>query len=168
MPVPPPRPPRPPKPPAVVVDPPLDAGEVAFIAAFASASGPHAAGVRRVWPGQPSRRCPWRPSRDGGRLELDEDLAAAEPDSVGAWLRFLSREFLAPSTAASLDVALTEGLRAGHRLSGEVVVGTDRRVRVELGRVTEEVLPPPEVDAVVLDLAARRARSTAPVGQTDR
>ena len=62
-------------------------------------------------------------------------------------------------TAASLDAALTEGLRGGHRLTGQVVVG-NRQVSVELGRVGEETLPPPEVDAIVLDLSSRRPHCT--------
>ena len=141
--------------PTIAIDPPLESAEVAFIAAFAVEHG--SAGVRRVWPGQPSRRCPWRPSRDGTTLVLDVAMSEVDPDSVAGWLRFLSREFLAPSTAASLETALTQGLRGGHRLTGEVTVG-GRRITVELGRVTDETLPPPEVDAVVLDLRARRAR----------
>jgi hypothetical protein len=137
--------------PSVVIDPPLERGEVAFLAAFAAE-----ASLRRVWPGQPSRRCPWRPSDDGRFLELVVDEALGDPDSVGGWLRFFSREFLAPSTAASLDLALTEGLRGGHRLTGQVVIPGDRTVSVELGRVVEEPLPPPEIDAIVLDMDSRR------------
>lgn len=135
----------------VSIDPPLVDGEIAFLAAFVRESG-----LRRVWPGQPSRRCPWRPNADGAALELIEERAQDDPDSVASWLRFFSREFLAPSTAASLDAALAEGLRGGHRLRGEVMVGSLRRVTVDLGRVTEEVLTPPEPDAVVLDLNSRR------------
>lgn len=146
--------------PTVSIDPPLVAAEIAFIAAFAT--DPGSTGVRRVWPGQPSRRCPWRPGRDGRTLELDVSMASLDPDSVAGWLRFISREFLAPSTAASLDAALTAGLRGGHRLSGVVEVG-DRRISVELGRVSEELLPPPEQDAVVLDLQSRLDG-----GQTER
>lgn len=140
--------------PSVVIDPPLERAEVTFIAAFAAE-----AAVRRVWPGQPSRRCPWRPTLDGRFLELVEDVSESDPDSVAGWLRFLSRQFLAPSTAASLDRALTEGLRGGHTLAGEVVVG-GRRVSVELGRVCEDVVEPPERDAVVLDLRARCGQRT--------
>ncbi|MDO9456575.1 hypothetical protein [Nocardioides sp.] len=158
--------------PSVVIDPPLEVAEIEFIAAFAMEAG--SKGVRRVWPGQPSRRCPWRPTRDGQFLELDVAMATSDPDSVASWLRFLSREFLAPSTAASLDAALTQGLRGGHRLTGEVLVGADRRVAVELGRVTEETLPPPERDAVVLDMDTHRnghphgaGRQGRP-GQTER
>ena len=151
-----------PRPPSVVVDPSLEAAEVEFLAAFACKTGQ--AGVRRVWPGQPSRHCPWRPTPDGQYLLLDLPLAASEPDSVAGWLRFLSREFLAPSTAAALDTALTLGLRGGHRLSGHVDLGTGRRVTVQLGRVTEEVRPassvaPPDVAVVadVVDLSTHRA-----------
>jgi len=140
--------------PTIAIDPPLEPAEVAFIAAFAVEHG--GAGVRRVWPGQPRRHCPWRPSRDGRALELDPVRSQADPDSVAGWLRFLSREFLAPSTAASLETALTQGLRGGHRLTGAVVVD-GRRIAVDLGRVTDESLPPPEVDAVVLDMNTRRA-----------
>jgi hypothetical protein len=140
--------------PSVAIDPPLVAAEIDFIAAFARELG--GSRVRRVWPGQPRRRCPWRPSEDGRLLQLDEAMADSAPDSVASWLRFLSREFLAPSTAASLDTALTEGLRGGHRLTGQVVVG-DRRIAVELCHVSEETLPPPEHDAVVVDMDARRA-----------
>lgn len=143
--------------PSVLIDPPLEAAEVDFIAAFAVETGK--TGVRRVWPGQPTRRCPWRPSDDGRLLELDPEAAAADPDSVASWLRFLSREFLAPSTAAALDAALSEGLRGGHRLTGQVVVG-DRRVSVELGRVGDEVVPPPEQQAIVIDMRPRRDHCT--------
>lgn len=146
--------------PPVVIDPPLVPGEVEFIAAFTE-SGVRR--LRRVWPGQPPHRCPWRPSADGRHLELDDATAAHDPDGVAAWLRFLSREFLAPSTAASLDTALSHGLRGGHHLAGEVVLPDQRRVCVELGRITEVAPPPPppvQRDAVVLDLATRRQHQT--------
>lgn len=147
--------------PSVVIDPPLVATEIEFIAAFTAEGGVRR--IRRVWPGQPAHRCPWRPSGDGHHLELDEAAATEDADSVASWLRFLSREFLAPSTAASLDVALSHGLRGGHRLTGEIALRDGRRVIVELGRVTEVVPPPPappQRDAVVLDLAARRQLQT--------
>lgn len=153
-----------PHPQSVEIDPPLEPGEVAFLAAFASEHG--GSRLRRVWPGQPSRRCPWRPSPDGESLELDEEMAQASPDGVATWLRFLSREFLAPSTAASLDAALTQGLRGGHRMTGAVVVGR-RRVTIAGGRVVEEEPPAAEVDAVVLDLDTRRAQLAGP-GHTER
>lgn len=165
MSVPPPEPPEPPDPAAplsVAIDPPLGSREVAFLASFTP--GDAGGGVRRVWPGQPGPRCPWRPTPDGRRLELDAATAAAAPDQVATWLRFLSRRFLAPSTAASLDAALTEGLRTGHELHGDVVVHR-RRVSVDVCRVTEEPLPPAlvevvdAVEAVVLDLDARRAQA---------
>ncbi|MCW2813925.1 MAG: hypothetical protein JWN84_1380 [Nocardioides sp.] len=151
--------------PSVAIDPPLDAGEVAFIAAFAGASGDRV--VRRVWPGQPTRRCPWTPSADGRFLELDETSTLTDPASAVSWLRFLSREFLAPSTEASLDAALTEGLRCGHRVTGEVVLRDDRRISVDMARVTEEVLVP-DADAVVLDLQGRLRVDVPSMPQTER
>lgn len=140
--------------PSVAVDPPLEPGEVSFLAAFTTE-----AGVRRVWPGQPSRRCPWRPSPDGTRLLLDATALPDDADDVTAWLRFLSREFLAPSSPASMDAALSEGLRGGHRLHGDVVVG-EHRIRAEHNRVTQEHVPPPERDAQVLQLKNRKGQST--------
>ncbi|MEO9323231.1 hypothetical protein ABFT23_07045 [Nocardioides sp. C4-1] len=134
-----------------MIDPPLEPGEVAFLASFTTA-----AGVRRVWPGQPGRRCPWRPTPDGRRLLLEAAVVEDDADVVASWLRFLSREFLAPSSAASLDTALNEGLRGGHRLQGAVLVG-DHVIRAELNRVTQEQVPPPERDAQVLELKDRRA-----------
>ncbi|WP_148615552.1 hypothetical protein [Nocardioides rubriscoriae] len=126
------------------IDPPLAAAEVEFLASF----GTIASRVRRVWPGQPSRRCPWRPSADGRLLQLDEASAAADPASVAGWLRFLSREFLAPSTADALLTALDHGLRGGHRLTEQGV---------------------PEREAVVIDLQVHRTGpSSGPSGQTER
>lgn len=145
--------------PSVSIDPPLEPAEVDFIASFASEARDRD-GVRRVWPGQPSRRCPWRPSDDGRHLLLDEAMAMADLDSVAGWLRFISREFLAPSTIASMDAALTEGLRGGHRLSGSVIIG-DRQISVDLGRVADEELPPPERDAIIVDLDTHRPQRDA-------
>ncbi|WP_139981526.1 hypothetical protein [Nocardioides litoris] len=151
----------------VVIDPPLGEGEVRFLAAFAAD-----AAVRRVWPGQPRRCCPWRPSEDGRFLLLVDELADQpdDADAVASWLRFLSREFLAPSTETSLDAALTAGLRGGHRVRGEVVVG-GRRVTIDVGRVTIEDLEPAAADgrdAVVVDLDTRRAQAAPPAAQTER
>jgi hypothetical protein len=141
--------------PCVAIQPPLEQGEITFLAAFAAE-----AEVRRVWPGQPTARSPWRPSPDGRSLELDIGLADAEPECVAGWLRFLSRRFLAPSTAASLDDALSAGLRGGHRLSGEVVVGGGRWVRVANNRVTEREAGQ-LCEAVVLDFDAHRRHAVA-------
>lgn len=119
-------------PPSVAVDPPLEPGEIDFLRTFVSQ-----AEVRRVWRGQPSAASPWCPTDDGTLLELDEPLAVAKPDSVAAWLRWLSRTFLAPSTEAALTEALAGGLRGGHTLTGEVVIGDAHVVRVNGTRVSE-------------------------------
>lgn len=131
--------------PMVHVTPTLVASEIEFLAGFAS----DGAVVRRVWPGQPSHHCPWRPASDGSGLELDVVAAAADPERVAGWLRFLTQEFLAPSSVRSLTVALVEGLRGGHQMSGAVVFGAEREIRIDHNRITERVLPT-EYDTVVL------------------
>ncbi|QCW51509.1 hypothetical protein FE634_15795 [Nocardioides dongxiaopingii] len=147
-------------PPHLTIHPPLERHEVAFLAGFAADGG-----LRRLWPGQPSPRSPWRPSPGGRRLDLDPVRAVAAPHDVAPWLRFLSRTFLAPSSAAALEAALDAGLRGGHRLAGRVEVDGHLRVVVERNRVTEHLLPDPEVSlaasgaAAVVDLDACRIRS---------
>ncbi len=138
---------------SVRVTPPLERREIAFVATFGGA----AAELRRLWPGQPSARSPWRPSDDGTRLELDVEHALAAPHDVAPWLRFLSREFLAPSTASAFEAALDVGLRGGHRISGQVDVG-GRRITVVLNRVHEEVLVPGA--GAVVNLDGRRPQPT--------
>lgn len=146
---------------SVRIQPPLEATEITFLAAFATE-----ATMRRVWPGQPSARSPWRPSADGRRLVLDLAQAEAEPDQVAPWLQFLSRSFLAPSTTAALEAALDVGLRGGHLVTGRVVVGGVREVSVVLHRVNERFLPRPEATrganhgVNVVDLDARRPQQT--------
>ncbi|WP_134767199.1 hypothetical protein [Nocardioides sp. 1609] len=147
-------------PPHLLIHPPLERHEVAFLAAFGSEGA-----LRRLWPGQPSPRSPWRPSTDGRRLDLDPTRAVAAPHDVTPWLRFLSRTFLAPSSAAALEAALDAGLRGGHRLAGHVEVSGLLEVVVERNRVTEHVVPDRGAsfaasgDATVVDLDSCRLRS---------
>lgn len=126
------------------LDPPLAVSEIEFLSGFSS-SGP----VRRVWPGQPNARCPWRVAADGRSLDLDLGLVGQDASGVGAWLRFLCDEFLAPSTIDALHAALAHRLRGGHQLTGRVVVAGVLEITAEHHRVTERVLAP-ERDAVVL------------------
>lgn len=142
----------PPRSPQLIrLDPPLVKAEAAFVAAFTGRGG-----LRRLWPGQPSQISPWSPGPDGDSLELDPVAAAVDPETVGGWLRFLVREFLAPNSAEALDAALSEGLRGGHLLNGTVQV--DRReVRVDDNRITEKYLPP-ELDGIVIDFESGRVQ----------
>lgn len=134
---------------ALRLDPPLVESEVAFLAGFS-----HDGVVRRVWPGQPSRHCPWRPTEDGFGLELDHEMATREPDSVVAWLRFLTHEFLAPASSEALDTALSEGLRGGHEINGVLDLPSGAELRVERGRVSEQqLLGGPTADVLDLDAA---------------
>ncbi len=138
----------------VAIEPALVAREIAFLAGFCGGVGEHA--VRRLWPGQPSASSPWRPSRCGRYLVLDDDDAAlAEPDLVSVWLRFLIRQFLAPVTAEALDVALATGLRGGHVVNGEVVVVDVGGVSVRANRVIERVI---DGEAEVVELPRRPGR----------
>lgn len=147
--------------PAIQVTPPLTPGEVDFLAGFVPAGAP----VRRVWPGQPSGHSPWRPALDGSGLDLDVEAAEASPETVAPWLRFLVQEFLAPSSTRALMVALGEGLRGGHLVSGLVLVGGVREIRVDHSRTSERVLVT-EYDAVVLQLDAWRRVPRAGVVRT--
>lgn len=114
------------------VDPPLDAREVEAVSGLAGAG----LGPRRLWPGQPRRRSPWLPCREGCCLRLG-DRPAGEPVE---WLRFLIREVLAPSARDPVTRARGLGLPGGHRVQGRVVlegvmhsralVAAGRRVRV--------------------------------------
>ena len=137
--------------PQIHVAPALEPSEIDFLAGFADG-----AVVRRVWPGQPSSHCPWRPAAGGSGLELDVEMALTDPETVAGWLRFLVQEFLAPSSVRALTIALVEGLRGGHQVSGSVVVGGVREIRVDHNRTTERVLTT-EHDAVVLQLDAWRS-----------
>lgn len=134
------------------LDPPLAASEIEFLSGFSS-RGP----LRRVWPGQPNARCPWRVAADGRSLDLDHGLVGQDASGVGAWLRFLCDEFLAPSTIEALHTALAHRLRGGHQLTGCVVLAGVLEITAEHHRVTERVLVT-EHDAVVLPFAGGEAR----------
>ena len=137
----------------VVVEPALKRAEITFLGAFSDDTS-----LRRVWPGQPSRRSPWRPTADGQALELIDEVAVADPETVSLWLRFLSREFLAPSSSDALERALSHGLRGGHRLSGEVVVAGVRRITVNNNRVDDRPLGglAGRDDAEIVDISQAR------------
>lgn len=83
--------------------PPLDAGEVTFLAGFSRERLPTHDGRQgalqpegrpaRIWPGQPTVPSPWAPCDQGCCLVL----VSARPgiEAAGQWLRFLLAEFLA-------------------------------------------------------------------------
>lgn len=135
------------------LDPPLVGSEVDFLAGFSSRSL-----IRRVWPGQPNARCPWRVTPDGRSLDLDLSRVGDDASDVGAWLRFLCHEFLAPSSIDALHTALAHRLRGGHHVSGRVVIGGVLEITADRNRISERVLLP-EHDAVVLQFG--RIRSAA-------
>lgn len=84
-------------------------------------------GPRRLWPGQPGRRSPWRPCPSGCCLSL-EDRPGREPaDDPATWLRFLIREVLAPRAAGPRERARRLGLTGLHRLDGRVLLDPDGR-----------------------------------------
>ncbi|QIK74332.1 hypothetical protein [Nocardioides piscis] len=87
------------------ISPPLDEGEVMFLAGFSREPVPGHGGhgpdeqdrggggrPARIWPGQPAAPSPWVPCRGGCCLVL----AAPRPGITvaGQWLRFLLEEFL--------------------------------------------------------------------------
>ncbi len=129
------------------VDPPLAPVEIEFLSGFSIRSD-----IRRVWPGQPSSRCPWRVAADGLGLVLDVEVGGRD---AAVWLRFLCQEFLAPRTIEAMHTALAYRLRGGHRVSGVVVVGGALEITADRNQVSERVLVP-EVDAVVLPFGAVR------------
>ena len=141
----------------VAVRPPLDAREVDLVAGLAGA-GP---GVRRVWPGQPGLRSPWRPCERGCCLVADE---RPEADRVG-WLRFLVREILAPRATVPRARAERLGLTGGHRLEGRILLddveGVRPRLLVASGRRVRVV----EVDEVQ---AGEVVRMRSPGQSTER
>ena len=68
-------------------------------------------------------------------------------------------------TVADLDTSKNAcddfgGYVNGKWLAANAIPG-DRTITVHLGRVVEEALPPPEVDAIVLDLDSRRPQTEA-------
>jgi hypothetical protein len=129
------------------LDPPLAPSEIEFLSGFSSRGD-----IRRVWPGQPTAHCPWRVADDGRSLVLDLDAIGTDAAEVVQWLRFLSQEFLAPSTIDAMHVALANRLRGGHQISGTVVIGGVREITAVRNRISERVLAP-ESDAVVLQFA---------------
>lgn len=163
----------------VSVVPALDAAERSVLEGLAGVGDV----VRRVWPGQPDRRSPWRPCPEGCCLQVD--AVVARGDAAG-WLRFLIRELLAPRSPGPVERAVRWGLPGGHRLDGRVVVDAAglgaRLVVVAANRVREIPLddewfplsPPPrrgpgevvpletrrERDAVVRDRRSGRGQST--------
>lgn len=128
----------------MAIDPPLNQGEIDFLAGFSSRSD-----VRRIWPGQPSTRCPWVTTADGAGLALEPDLARTAAESVAPWLRYLCQEFLAPSSVEAMHAALAQGLRGGHQVSGVAVIDGFHEISARRNRIVERVLLP-EQDAVVL------------------
>ena len=141
---------HPPLPPAsMTIDPPLSPSEIDFLTGFSSRSE-----VRRVWPDQPSARCPWVPTPDGTGLALEPELAREAADLVAPWLLYLCREFLAPSTIEAMHSALAHGLRGGHQTSGVVVVEGFHEIAADRNRIVERVLLP-EHDAVVIPFGSR-------------
>ncbi len=137
----------------MTIDPPLHQGETDFLAGFSSRSD-----VRRIWPGQPSTRCPWVVTADGSGLALDPDLARTAVEVVAPWLRYLCREFLAPSSVEAMHAALAQGLRGGHHLSGVVVVDGLHEISAHRNRIAERVLLPAQ-DAVVIPFGERAIAS---------
>lgn len=124
----------------ITVSPPLDASEVAFLAAFARGqvrdhvgragrSSPSGEVVRRLWPGQPRTTSPWAPCADGCCLVLAVG-AVETPGAAAQWLRFLVGTFLL----------------ARHRVDGGVVVPVRGRpsevLLVEEGEVFEGLVDP--------------------------
>lgn len=140
------------------LDPPLAPSEIDFLSGFSSRGL-----IRRVWPGQPNAHCPWRIAADGGSLDLDLDLVGEDTSEVGAWLRFLCQEFLAPSTIDALHAALAHRLRGGHQMSGRVVLGEFLEITADRNRIAERVLVP-EHDAVVLQFEGSRKPQGGPSG----
>lgn len=126
------------------VDPPLAPSEIEFLSGFSSRGD-----IRRVWPGQPSVRCPWWASADGTGLVLDPQVAVEEIEQVTPWLRYLCHEFLAPSSIESMHVALAHRLRGGHHVTGVALVGGSLEITAYRNRISERVLVP-ERNAVVL------------------
>lgn len=121
----------------ITVTPPLDASEVAFLAALgtgpvrdhAGRASPPGADVRRVWPGQPRTTSPWTPCADGCCLVRSAG-AVQGPGVAAQWLRFLVGTFL-----------LTR-----HRVDGGVVVpvrgGPPEVLLVEDGEVFGGLVDP--------------------------
>lgn len=72
----------------LTVTPPLEAGDVEFLAGFARRAG----AVARIWPGQPGLPSPWVPCDAGCCLVLATSRPGQEV--AGQWLRFLITEFL--------------------------------------------------------------------------
>jgi hypothetical protein len=68
--------------------PPLDAGDVEFLAGFSGRVGR----IARIWPGQPAVPSPWVPCDQGCCLVLVPTRAVGP--AAGQWLRFLIAEFL--------------------------------------------------------------------------
>lgn len=129
------------------LDPPLAPSEIEFLSGFSSRGD-----IRRVWPGQPTAHCPWRVAADGRSLVLDLEAIGDDAAEVVQWLRFLSQEFLAPSTIDAMHVALAHRLRGGHQISGTVLIDGVREITAVRNRISERVLAP-ECDAVVLQFA---------------
>lgn len=121
----------------ITVEPPLDRAEAAVVGGLAGVG----AGPRRVWPGQPGRRSPWLPCRDGCCLVLESRPHLGVAADPATWLRFLIREVLAPRAAQSRARAERLGLPGGHRLRGRVLLDVDRArptlVAVSSNRVRE-------------------------------
>ncbi|CAN5171053.1 hypothetical protein BH09ACT12_BH09ACT12_16150 [soil metagenome] len=146
----------PPQPAFIYLDPPLAPSEIEFLSGFSSRGD-----IRRVWPGQPSAHCPWRVSEDGRSLRLDFDAIGDDASEVAPWLRFLSQEFLAPSSIDAMHAALAQRLRGGHQLTGTVMIHGVREVSADRNRISERVLAE-ERDAVVLQFGGARRGEAGP------
>ena len=114
--------------------PALEPGERALLSGFATAT------VRRVWPGQPGARSPWRVCAEGCCLMLSDRVG---PDRAALWLRFLLRELVAPRSVDARRRAVVAGL-GPHRVDGRVLFeggsGGPRLLRVADSRVRELAL----------------------------
>ena len=141
----------------VTVRPPLDAREVDLVAGLAGVG----AGVRRVWPGQPGPRSPWRPC-DRGCCLIAERRPGVDPVT---WLRFLVREILAPRAAVPRERAEQLGLPGGHRLEGRVLLDDVEAVHPRLLVASGQRVRVVEVDEVQ---AREVVRMRSPGQSTER
>lgn len=135
---------------SLVLDPPLDPGELAFLAAFCESrrwtrpGGPYdvpsnplaecvdpnvdLAAFSRPAAGQPSLVCAWLPAGPGSALVPRAVVTSA--DEVVAWLRYLREHFLGPGIPAARAAPGVPRFRR-HLLVGAVAITDDETGALE-------------------------------------